>query len=155
MSGGTYSNVSETESISTEGQACVGKEPRWIRCRVTWELWRWSSRSLKFWCIQAPDKTVGPGRYYWILILWKPHNAQEEVLEEWTVNTIIEMNKLSMKAIPMAVTSALPFAPLLSVNESSGFHRGNEKTPFNIRSVPLLGVFQKLTEVLIQKWTRQ
>jgi len=35
----------------------------------------------------------------------------------------------------MAVTSALPFAPLLSVNESSGFQRGNGKTPFNIRSV--------------------
>jgi hypothetical protein len=45
------------------------------------------------------------------------------------------MNKLSTKAIPMAVTSALPFAPLLSVNESCGFHRGNGKTPFIIRSV--------------------
>jgi len=45
------------------------------------------------------------------------------------------MNKRSMKAIPMAVTSVLPFAPLLSVNESSGFHGDNGKTPFNIRSV--------------------
>jgi hypothetical protein len=40
-----------------------------------------------------------------------------------------------MKVIPMAVTSVLPFASLLSVNEYSGFHGGNGKTPFNIRSV--------------------
>lgn len=35
----------------------------------------------------------------------------------------------------MAVTSALPFAPLPSVNKSSGFHGHNSETPFNIRSV--------------------
>lgn len=35
----------------------------------------------------------------------------------------------------MAVTSAVSFAPLLSVNESSGFHGDNGKTSFNIRSV--------------------
>jgi hypothetical protein len=40
-----------------------------------------------------------------------------------------------MKAIPRAVTSDLPFPPLLSVNESSSFYRGNGKIPFNIRSV--------------------
>jgi len=35
----------------------------------------------------------------------------------------------------MAVISASRFAPLLSVNESSGFHGGNGKITFNMRPV--------------------